>query len=79
MFSNVSRGWAGVFLIVAFMEWCWAYRNQRIKFKYILPLFVVFLLFYPILNAYKLLHRNVNPNEFSLIAFLMFLIQILVI
>lgn len=67
--SNVSRGWAGVFLIVAFMEWCWAYRNQRIKFKYILPLFVVFLLFYPILNAIKFYIRT-NPNEFSLIGFL---------
>lgn len=68
LLSNLIRGWAGVFLIIAFMEWCFAYRKGKINIKHIFVFSIVAIIFYPIINAAKFYIRT-SSNDFSVAGF----------
>ncbi|MCU4316007.1 oligosaccharide repeat unit polymerase [Acinetobacter bereziniae] len=69
LISNLIRGWAGVFLIVAFMEWCHNYRARKIRPKYVFLAILLVMLLYPVINAIKFYIR-MRPDNFSFAGFL---------
>lgn len=62
LISNLMRGWAGVILIVIFMEWCRLYRMRKINIKYILLVAILILIIYPELH---LLKYSIRVNDFQ--------------
>lgn len=58
LISNLSRGWAGVFVFVIFFEWCRLSREKKINsIKVIIGIFLVLLL-YPLLSIFKWIMRT---------------------
>lgn len=62
--SNIMRGWAGVILIVIFMEFCRSYRNNKINFKYLFIAIILVVLIYPELHLLKYSFRVHDLHSF---------------
>ncbi len=58
LLSNLLRGWAGVFLIVLFFEWCRAYRKKKITMIRLTLLVIAVLTLYPLLALLKFMIRS---------------------
>lgn len=63
--SNVMRGWSSVFFLLVFMEWCYAYRNNKINYRYVFSCLFILILIYPYLNIVKYFFRSYS-GVFSL-------------
>jgi hypothetical protein len=66
--SNILRGWLGMFLFVIFLEWCRAYRLNKIRWKgaTLVGLFVIFI--YPVILNLKWIFRAADSKDLSLVS-----------
>lgn len=67
--SNMMRGWSGMFLFVAFFEWCRAYRSGRISWRMVALVASIGILFYPVLVNIKWVFRLSATSGMSLETF----------
>jgi hypothetical protein len=64
--SNTLRGWAGIFLLVIFFEWCRAVYNKKVKMSRIVIVGLLVLAFYPLLSNLKWVIRAAAATGLSL-------------
>jgi len=62
IFSNIMRGWSGVFLVVVFFEWCRAMQNKKINFLKIIGFAAIILAIYPLILNMKWLFRSIGAG-----------------
>jgi hypothetical protein len=64
--SAILRGWTGILLVIAFMEWCRLVRENKLKYRFIPLAAVALLIFYPFISAFKWIIRSQGATGYDL-------------
>jgi len=64
LFSNIIRGWSGVFLFIIFLEYCRSYRAGKVNHFYVAILAVFVVAMYPLIYSFKV---GARTGDLSLI------------
>jgi hypothetical protein len=66
LLSNILRGWASVYLIVIFLEWCRSVRRNKISLTRLVVLGVFIVALYPLMSILKWVMRASSIYGISL-------------
>lgn len=63
--SNLMRGWAGIFMIIIFMEWCRGIHLRKLKLSRVMLFGALIILTYPLLSGFKVYVRATAGADIS--------------